>query len=222
MAVLRDVNGTRAEFAYGAGPNDYTGLTVGNQPDLALLVEIAWGADGNPGTVTVTWDQGGSNQALTLIKDQANTGDRRASLYGLVNPAQGNKTLRITHSNTIGLIVNATSYYNVDQTGGVTTFPNSTSATGTGTSAALSITSTSGRATVSVMSAPTGTGTTDQTLLWFMTGAGSQDGGASENVGGGTVTHTWTIWNVAWVVVGADIKAAGGAAGNPWYYFAQQ
>jgi hypothetical protein len=205
MAVLRDANGTGAEFASGAGPNDYTGLTIGNQSNLALVVQIVWGDSGVPGTVTVTWDYGASNQSCTLIKHQASTGNRAASLYGLVNPAQGNKTLRVTHSNSIGLIVNATSYYNVDQTGGVTTFPNSTQNTGAAGTASVSITSTSGNRSISCWTGYPG-GSESPTILFYLSGSGAQDGGAIEGSGTGTETHSADS-NEVWAIVGTDIKA---------------
>jgi hypothetical protein len=207
MAVLRDANIS----SWGLGVNDYgsanttfnlTNLTIGDHPNLALVVQIVFSND--PGVTTVTWDQGGSNQACTLIKSQFQT--RGAQLWGLVNPVQGQKLLRVVTTNSVTCIIGTTSYYNVDQTGGVTTFHDAVSNTGTSTTVSLTITSATGELTVDCFGSPTGTGSPTQSLLGFLSGGGPEDGGASEGTGASSVTHQWTIASSAWSVVGCSIK----------------
>jgi hypothetical protein len=195
-----------------------TTLTVGSEADRVLLVQIAWSAT-DPGTVTVTWDYGGANQVCELIKYEPNGSGRKASLYGLVNPVAGNKTLRVAVTNTTGWLLGACYFYNADQTGGTTTFRNANSATGSSTAPSVVITSATGEATCSVMDAPSGTGTTNQTLLWFISGGGGEDGGADYAAGAASVTHTWTIEYIAgWAIVGCSIKAAGGAVDSNFIF----
>jgi hypothetical protein len=193
----------------GVGYVEVTSLTVGSESNRVLLVQIAW-SSGTLGTPVVTWDYGGSAQACSLIKYDIDSNGRQASLYGLVNPAAGNLTLRVTSPNNVGLIASACYFYNADQTGGTTTFRNAASNTGNSSSPSLAITSATGERTQSVMSAGTTSGSTDKTLLWFVSGSGAEDGGADYAAGAATVTHTWTTDSVPWVVVGCSIKAEAG------------
>lgn len=205
MAVTRDANGTSATEAT-ISPSDTTKLTVGSGLNRALVVQITTQASN---TVTaVAWDQTGTPQPLTVIKSQQNaTSLRSADLWGLVNPTAGNKTLRVTWTGGGRVIINATSYIGVIQTGGTTTFPNSVAATGnSGTGSTGSITSTSGDITVGVLAAAMSSATPTQTQLFFLSGVGSVDGAASEATTG-TATHSWTITSTQWAAVGTDIKA---------------
>lgn len=210
--VTRDSHGTTLDNNAVASPVNYSGLTIGAQSNLALVVEINW-AVAKAG-VTLTWDSGGTNQALTLIKTFTSASGYVSELWGLIAPTQGNKTLQIAWSaGTAAFVVAATSYFNVDQTGGVTTFYGTATGNGT-TTASVVLASATGDMTISSMSASTGTGTTNQTLLYFLSGAGTENGGASEAVGAASVTHTWTVdAGIVCGAVGCSIKAFAAAAG---------
>lgn len=213
MAVSRDANATAPTEAT-VSPVDITTLTVGSGSLRALVVQITTQASN---TVTaVAWDQTGTPQPLTEIKTQQNaTSLRSASLWGLVNPTAGNKTLRVTWTGGGRIIVNATSYLGADQTGSTTTFSNSVATTGNSTTPNTgSITSAAGDGTVGVLAAAMGSATPTQTQLFFLSGVGSVDGAASEALTGAATTHQWTITSNQWAVVGTNIKADGGGAVN--------
>ncbi|MEK7556886.1 MAG: hypothetical protein AAB538_02830, partial [Patescibacteria group bacterium] len=117
------------------------GETVGSGSDRLLLVGIS---QGNTAAVltSVTWDQGGTNQAMTRINGVAQATDARVELWKLVNPTAGNKTLRIVSPSSVGVAVGLVSYTGVDQT-----TPNDTSATaagGAGTNPSVNVSSASG------------------------------------------------------------------------------
>lgn len=205
LPVTRDANGTAQEFSVGQTSADYTGLTVGAHANLALILHVEFAGD--PGTVSCHWDPSGTNQLLQFIGEVV-VGTRHMQMYGLVNPAQGNKILNVTTTNSTSWLVHATSYYNVDQTGGTTTFKNVVTSTGTSTTVSLIITSAVGEMTNDAFTAAVGSATPTQALLFFLSGSGPEDGGSSEGVGAATVTHQWTIASAAWGDVGCSIKAA--------------
>ncbi len=92
MAVVFDATAETIS-ASGAVTVDLTTLTVGTGSNRALIALICW--EGNATGVTLTWDQGGSNQAMTLITGASvSASGGAAQIFGLVNPVSGNKTLR--------------------------------------------------------------------------------------------------------------------------------
>lgn len=73
---------------------------------------------------SVTWDQGGTNQAMTQIAAQVDTAAvSRVYLYKLLNPTTGTKTLRVVYSAAPG---NGANVYWLSVTGGDTTNGNRT------------------------------------------------------------------------------------------------
>lgn len=131
-AVVLDAAGTGANVTNTT--IDYTGLTVGSGLNRALVLVLTWG--GNPGAISsVTWDFGGSAQAMTQIgttQSDPTWTSRFVALFGLVDPASGNKTLRVVQTNSVATKHAAISFTGVDQAGGTTTFHDFTSASGTG------------------------------------------------------------------------------------------
>src|SRR5882672_4522275 len=93
MAVAFDAVGTDTS-GNSATTNDNSTLTVGSGSNRALIVfvthnNVAITAE------TVRWDPAGANQLMTLIGTQLEAIDNtRVSIYGLVNPASGNKIIR--------------------------------------------------------------------------------------------------------------------------------
>jgi len=208
MAVARSVNGTAQEQGPGVSLNhDYTGITVNSDANQALVINVCF--SGDPGATTATWDQGGTNQSMPQIVMLSPGGGARAvAQFGAVNSVAGNKTLRVTTTNDVGVIYNATSYQTCDQTGGTTTFRNATSASGTSNTVSLTITTASGEATVDSFTASVVSATPTKTLLHFVSGSGPEDGGSSEALSvGASNVHVWTIPSfLAWLTCGCSIK----------------
>src|SRR5688572_30737910 len=98
MAV--SLNGGGVGTTFHANPvtatNDSTGLTIAAGTDRALIAQITTSSQLE--TITgVVWDPAGANQPMTLIGTAEAVGDiGECWLYGLVNPATGNKTLRVS------------------------------------------------------------------------------------------------------------------------------
>src|SRR5260221_7801876 len=81
------------------------GVTVGSGANRALVVLLRFGSNSNviPSGLTVTWDSGGTNQALTQIpntsagqNDNGGTNQTSCVAFGLVAPTPGNKTLLVS------------------------------------------------------------------------------------------------------------------------------
>src|SRR5690349_11814286 len=105
MAVAIDATGTDALSGTSVTSFDYTGLTVGAGLSNGALIAFisASGTTSNgaaPSSMSVHWDSAGTNQALTQIGTSqvvgGGTGTMVSSLWGLVAPTAGNKTLHIT------------------------------------------------------------------------------------------------------------------------------
>lgn len=124
--VTIDAVGTKTYTAPGLSAT-YTGITVGSGSNRALAVLISFGQTGgaSPTVQSVIWDVAGANQAMTLVADSRPPGlnANSAQVWGLVNPASGNKTVTMTWVGTNETFVAAVSFTGVDQTGGVTSFP---------------------------------------------------------------------------------------------------
>lgn len=129
MAVAFDAQGKVAS-ASGATVATLSGtpITVGSGSNRALLVCLNFGATINfPTAITVTWDVGGTNQALTAVTN-ASAHDTVVAAsnawYGLVAPTAGAKTLTASWTGARACVMGAISFTGVDQTGGTTSFPN--------------------------------------------------------------------------------------------------
>lgn len=128
MSVALDAAGTHLFDNSSVTSQDYAQITVGNGA-TSLLVGIGWGAVVS--SVTVTWDNGGTNQAMSLIGSVTN-GTLMGSLYGLVKPTPGAKTLHVAWTTGATLQIDSVSFTGSDITGGRTTFYGATTNTGTG------------------------------------------------------------------------------------------
>lgn len=213
MAVTLNAQGTSDERDAATGTFDVSGhLTIAAGSNRALIVNLIWSAA--PGTVAVIWDFSGAAQAMTQIgTNTTSPGGRVVQLWGLVAPGVGSLGIRITYTNTVDVLVEATAYDGVDQTGGTTSFAHFASASGTSTTASTgAITSAVNNLTHDVFTAPVGSATPNQTQNFFTSGAGGVDGGSSRAVGAASNTHTWTISSTAWASAGVDIVAVGGGA----------
>lgn len=212
MAVTFDANSS-ANGRQGAGTTfDFTNLTVGSGTNRALVVQLQFGT--NPGTISVAnWDQTGTPQALTEIPNTAadSAGGVSTRLFGLVNPTSGNKTLRFTWTTDTEIFVNAVSWTGVDQTGGATSFPNGTNATGNSASASVTVTSAVGNAVMGVFGNGNGITSVNNTQT-FLDNSGINCAGGNRADGAASVALTATLTSDKWAASGTDIAAAGGGS----------
>lgn len=191
-------------------------VTVGSGSNRVLLVSLSLSL-ATASSVAVVWDQGGTNQAMTQIVTQTQTGGGCALLFGLVAPTAGNKNAKITWNNASSdICVNGTSWTGADQTGGATTFPHSTSAVATSSTAiSLAVTSAVGNATQVCLATNGSPSAATQTTTYLDTAPASESGAGSRAAGAASVTHAWSVTFSSWVAVGTDILAdAGVVAGN--------
>jgi hypothetical protein len=174
--------------------------------------------------VTVVWDQATANQPLTLIKEvDSGSTQARAELWGLVAPASGAHTLTVSWMTFSDIYLDVCSWTGVDQTGGTTSFPGSTSVMGSlaGTSTIpITVTSAVGDYVLAVYSmAGSGVTSVDQTPVpgygasgFDNTGSGCCNAAANQATGAASVTLT-ANYATTFFAVGAatNIKAAGSA-----------
>jgi hypothetical protein len=192
----------------------YTGMTVGSGTSRALIVITTTNVD--PGAFIVsTW----AAQTITQIVKFCNSPGLEgcAILWGLVAPTSGNQNITFTWTNAVtDLYVSAISFTGVDQTGGATSFPNSTTQIGNGTTTnSITVNSAVGDYTVAAASLAQTATSTNQTQL-FSDHSGTVTNGASSYATGASpsVTHSWTLGAAdSSTMVGTDIKAA--ASGCP-------
>lgn len=167
MSVTFDANCTDT-YGFSNGGLAFTpGITVGSGSNRALVALLQFDVD--PGTVTVTWDSGGTNQSMTLIEKLVNSGGTGcAILFGLVAPTSGEKKVLVSWANTItDNFFSAVSFTGVNQTGGATTFYNATSAQNSNTSGlTLTVTAATTDAAVCAWAGCNASGITTQTPIF--------------------------------------------------------
>jgi hypothetical protein len=129
------VNAT-GSFLYGAlgTSQTYTGLTIAAGSNTVLVVSVGWDIGSSAGTtptgLSMVWDSGGANQALTRIitSDPGTNTGWHSELWGLVGPVVGNKTLALSWTTAAHPFLVGMAYDGVNQTGGATSFPGAVSA----------------------------------------------------------------------------------------------
>lgn len=218
MAVTLDAAGTQAN-GVGVTTKSYTGLTVGVGANRGLVVIVAW--DGDPGAISVArWDDGATNQDLTLLQTRATANGQVCKIYGLVAPTAGNKTLVLTWANNREMVMNAVAWTDVDQTGGATSFPNSATAIGNGgggvNEPTISIALPASGAGVSVIVNGTAAGLTSvsATQLMLYSGTGAIEAGGSRSTASGTFSGAIASTD-QWAIAATGI-APTAAAGVPF------
>jgi hypothetical protein len=152
------LNATATAVCSGSAIAGATGLscstlTVAAGTNIALVCALNFSLPTVTG-VAVTWNAG---QSMTQIVAGTQTSVGDAQLWGLVAPATGANAAKATWTGTSDLIIYCEAWNGVNQTGGATTFPNSTSASNAGsTPATLTITSAAGDATMATVTATVG------------------------------------------------------------------
>jgi hypothetical protein len=208
--VIFDAKATSEVYAANATTVSNTNLTIGVNSNKALVASLVVSLK-TISAESCTWDVGGSNQAMSLIGVQNSTGaNGRVELWGLVNPVSGNKTLTCSWTTlSPDAFLDAVSWFGVDQTGGVTTFPHSAGNTGTSTAISLTITSAPGNAAMDALASLTSISAPTKTQVYLNNASGSIVGAASSRApGAASVVFGWTNTIIAsWADVGTDIKA---------------
>jgi hypothetical protein len=217
MAVAFNAKSTnQAHTASGTSVN-LTTMTVGSGTNRALVATLSFDRRHNaidPTSVALSWDSAGTPQSMTSViaANGAGTGSTsaRAEIWGLVAPTAGNKTLAISWTGNQEVYVGALDVTGASQAGGTTTFANSGSTTGSGTTMTRVQTSATNDLSVVVWCvAQNVSATTTQTEAYRNNTGTNVSGGSSYGAGAATVTHSFTQdISTAYVIVGVDIVVA--------------
>ena len=158
------------------------GMTVGS--GATLLVATACWQTGAVTARAMTWDGVAMTEALTFQRVAG--ANSRVSLFTLVSPNVGNKTLAISWTTTSDCYVGCVSFTGTDTVTGYNAANNATSTTTT-----VTVTATSDGATVAVWTTNGSTPTMNFTKIWddapFDPG-----GGSTYQLGGSSNGHTFT------------------------------
>ncbi len=159
------VNGTVGSKVYqnAVTTKDYT-FTVSSGSNLALLVTLNFGSI-LVSSVSATWDQGGTNQAMTqIVTISQGAGIGTSAIFGLRAPTVvASGTLRVSWTTISEVFIAAICLAGVSQTSDGSAFPNTATATSGST---VNVTSAAGDLVVACESAGTGQGTATGTLIY--------------------------------------------------------
>ncbi len=208
MSATLNATGTK-QYHAAATSFDYTGMTVASGSNSALVVVICFGSVVS--AVSATWDNGGTNQAMTQVILSTDGSAHSAAIFGLVAPTAGNKTLHIAWTGSSEIFVDAVAYDSVDQTGSTTTFYGSVKSVSV--VATVTVSSTTGDFVVACQCSGAGQGTATGTLLFDDHVSGSvinamaeYDAGAASVAIGSSLANNLPI-------VATGVKAAAGGGG---------
>lgn len=212
MAVTLNALGTATNFSSATSVN-YTGLTIASGSDRVLVCTI--GFEQNATSITLTWDSGGTNQAMTVVNSQKeNTWSRYIYIFGLLAPATGNLTLAVSWTTSASGRINCVAFNGANQTNIATAFTNAANANNTTANPSQAITTSSGDATVCGLMASNGPSAESQTLIMrTSSGHGSSTYALSS---GSSDTHSWTLGAITWGLAGIRVNqvAAGRVTKN--------
>lgn len=207
--VTVNATGTKTYQGSAVTSLNYTGLTVAAGTNTAIVLAITWDTAGStPTGITAIWDSVGANQALTQIVAKDTVGViPSTSLWGLAGEhgavATGNKTLSLAWTGSSKLFVVAMAFDGVNQTGGTTSFPNSTGAN-TVTTVSVSATA-SDKLMASGTAGSAISGLTGTTIYVDNVSGSTVNASANHDVGNaGTIGASSTFG----ALVGTAIKAA--------------
>jgi len=222
MAVAFDAKGTASKYtASPAGANiNFTNLTIGSISNGVILASLSYFATSSQaGSISVTWDQGGTNLALTLIGEFQTSAQtiRWVSLWGAVAPVSGNKTLQFTTTASMQEVtVDAISLSGASQAGGTSTFAHFNSARSTSSTASVTITSASSNMVVAAMVCASAADSTwssvNNTQFYIDNTSGTTPAAGNYAIGAASVSMqgTLSLSTREWAIVGVDVVAVAG------------
>lgn len=190
-----------------------TGLTVAAGSNIALVLAVIFRA--NVSTISAVWDSVGANQSLTQINSQKqNTWSQYVYLFGLLNPATGNKTLSLSWTTSCNVAACLIALNGVEQGSIAAAFTNPANANAWDANPTVNITTANGDATVSaIINEGAITNGTAVPTNWFdQDASGSDSAGAYGLSTGASDTHTYTNSNTQWGIAGIRVVAAAGGA----------
>lgn len=213
MAVAPDVTGANLSTTSAGTSINYTGLTVGAGLSNGALVFGICFDDNRVTGISATWDNGGTNQAMTSVVTKATASGLNGlvALFALVNPTAGNKTLHVAWTQSSQSSCAAASFTGVDQTGGTTSFAHQNSATGNTNTPTVAVTSATNNMVFAVhSSAAAGTfSAVNNTQIFRDNALTNTSNGMNRAAGAASVSMTATdTASGQWASAGFDLVAA--------------
>lgn len=211
MAVAIDANATADATNNGVTTISTSNLTVGAGSNRALVVDVCW--SGPVTTPTMTWDT--TQSVLAIPGATATNGTVQvAQCWGMVAPNSGAKALVTSWLTARDIVVSGTSYTGVDQTGGATSFPNGAGATGSSTTASVTVTSAVGNAVQAAHTLGNTCSAVNNTQLFRDNNPANISGAGNRAAGAASVAMTATLTSSNWASAGTDILASSGVAAS--------
>lgn len=219
MAVAFDANMTAGNGVGGKDQNatgvttvtSSTAITVGAAATL-LVVTITWGSGASVDATirTCTWNGVSMTEGPTVGVTDGGAHRARASIFTLVSPASGAKTLTGAWTGSCDVYMSATSFTGTDTVTGIQA---SDSITATATTT-ITPTSDANGATVGCFAVDGGAPTTNFNQI-YAEAPFAPGGGASYQLGGASNAHTFTgAGGTIQALAAVHIIAAAATAGN--------
>jgi hypothetical protein len=213
MSVTVNAVATADTTGNGATSASHSNLTIGAISNTALAVSMCWSA--NVASPAMNWN---ASEALSQVAGATATntasGVQRADVWGRVNPTTGNKTLSVSWTTAADFCVFAAAYDGVDQTGGSTSFAHGAGATGTSTTASVTVTSATGNMVQAAHTTGNTISAVNNTSLFRDNTPATISGAANRASGGASVSMTATLTSSQWASAGCDIVADAGGGGG--------
>lgn len=204
-AVAKSDSGTAGvNSAGGVTTLDLTTFTVSAGSNLCLIAALnTLGSITNP---TMTWDNGGTPQAMTLGHTVTNSQETR--LFYLVAPHTGNLTLHATWTTSRTSSISAVAFSGANQSTCINT-SNNASNSSVSTNPTITVTSTTDGATVAADTDNSSHSATTSGQQQYRSGSFA----LSYTIGNSSNIHSWTASNGTWAAAGVNViaAAAGGA-----------
>lgn len=225
MAVAIDAVNTADGHTTGVSVTTLTNanLTVGSGANRVLWAAMSFVVAGGsaPASRTMTWDAAGANQAMTEVLFVANGTNGWISIFGLIAPTAGNKTLTCSWTNNNGGYLSCASFTGANQTSVAAAFTNTASATGTASPASVAVTSAVGNICAYAFQATSAgdLAVLDATTISAPDAVDANGSGAANyKTGAASVTSNCTLSPTpgVWLAAGCQIVASGGTAFQ-WY-----
>lgn len=219
MTVALDAKSTaQSDSAVAQTSADHTNLTVGASLSNGALTFIAIFDTKTVSGITLTWDNGGTNQAMSSLGTPVSTTGSfgLVALFGRLAPTSGNKTLHAAWTGSAQVSLYGISWTGVDQTNIATAFPHYNTNSANSATASVVITSASGNATIAGFAAPlVSFSAATQTELYNDQAMTNINAGGQRAAGAASVTFQYTVTGGdTWAAAGVDILAASAGGGT--------